>query len=119
MLGHRASVAFHVKGCVVNHQLCVTDEIHKTLRDIRKHRLVPEQDLPGLGVLRGFEQIRANSVDAKGLGRHGALGIDVLMIRPPGRHVIQKLNSTDFNDPVAFMRLKAGGFCIKDDLTHG
>lgn len=94
-----------VEGRVVDHQPRIADKVQKGLADGGKDR-VPAQELLG------------QSVHGKGFGRHVALRVDVLVIDPPGRHVVVKLDRADFHDPVAFGGLQPGGFGIENDFTH-
>ncbi len=50
--------------------------------------------------------------------RHGAFGVDILVIGAAGWHVVDQLDPADLHDPVAGERVKAGGFRIHHDLTH-
>src|SRR5471032_3593179 len=54
----------------------------------------------------------------EGLGRHGALRIEMPMKRLPGGHAIENLDTADFNQPIATQGIKAGGFGIENDFAH-
>ena len=96
---------FHVKGCIMDHERRILDEIEKIAGDCGENGLVSQKFIPQPMHLEGR------------LG-HGALGVDILVIGFAGGHVIPQLERTDFHDAITAFRLKAGGFGIKHDLTH-
>ena len=55
---------------------------------------------------------------SKALGRHRAFGVEILVVDPAGRHVVEKLDRADLDDAVAFGGLETGGFGVEDDFTH-
>jgi hypothetical protein len=57
-------------------------------------------------------------VYGKGFFGHGPFGVDVLMIYTTRGHVIEQLDSPDFDNPVPVERVKAGCLCVHHDLTH-
>ena len=54
-----------------------------------------------------------------GFRRHVAVGIDIDVIAPAARDVIDELDRTDLDDAMALGRIEAGGFGIEDDFAHG
>ena len=56
------------------------------------------------------QEIVAKAVNLERLFRHGAFGVDVLVIGPAGRHVVEQLHRADFDDAVAFGGFKARWF---------
>ena len=77
----------------------------------RKARPMPEHGLVA-------QEVIAQAVHLERLFRHRAFGVDVLVIGPAGRQVVQQLDRADFDDAVALGRFEAGGFGVKHDLTH-
>ena len=55
----------------------------------------------------------------KGLFRHIALRIDILLIGAARRQEIIQLDTGNLNDAVAGLGVEARGFRVERDLTHG
>ena len=58
-------------------------------------------------------------MNIESLPGHRPLRVDVLVIDPTGRHVVQQFDRADLDDPVALLGVETGGFGIQNDLTHG
>ena len=97
---------FHVKTGIVDDQLRVGDEIQKRLPNRLENGLIAQE-------------IIAKAVDVKRVLWHRSLWVDVLVVGFAGRQVVEQLDRAYFDDSIAFGGLKASGFGIKDDLTHG
>ena len=95
----------HIERSIMNDQRRIADEIHEVGGDIGEHRMTGEEVL-------------AQSMDPFGLGGHVPFRVDVLMIDLAGRHMIQKLHATDFDDPVTRRRIETRGFRIENDFPH-
>ena len=96
---------FHVEGGVVDDQLGIADKGEEIAGDGGENRLAAQE-------------IIAEAMHVKRLFRHGALGVDVLVIDAAGGQVVVQLDRADFDDAVAFGGLEPGGFGIKDDFAH-
>ncbi len=95
------------------------------MRDQRRIADKVEQILHDFGELAVLgEKFAGKAVHAHHLFRHGALRIDISVKLAPGALQIDKFDAADFNDAVAFARLRvvrkrARGFGVEDDLAHG
>ena len=69
----------------------------------------------GLSARKAVER----SVHRKRFRRHFTLGIDMAVKGLAGRHAVENLDATDFNQPITPQRIEAGGFGIEDDFAHG
>jgi hypothetical protein len=90
----------------VDHKLGAVDEGQKLLGDLAEARLA--------GQLRKRDAVHG--------GRAGVdfpVGMDVVVQMAAGGTTIDHLHTADLDDAVAAVGLKAGGFGIQDDLSHG
>ena len=65
-----------------------------------------------------FRKCRRQPVHRLGFGRHVALGIDEAMELAPRRDAVEELDAADLDQPVAALRIEAGGFGVEHDLAH-
>ena len=96
----------HVEGGVVDDELGTTDVGEKLLGDIGEARLVAEE---GIG----------DAVDIEGTLLHVAIGLQVAMEVIARRPPLHQFDAANLDDAMAIAGFQAGGFRIKDDLTHG
>lgn len=89
----------------MNDELRIPDEIDEGLTDGREFRFVAQE-------------IVAQAVDLKRLFRHGAFGVDILVIGSAGRDMPDEFDSPDLHNAVAGFRIEARCFRIEDNLTH-
>ena len=64
------------------------------------------------------QEFLAQPVNLERLLRHVAFRVDILVIGPPGGHVIEQLDPADLDDAVASLGVESGGFGVQYDLTH-
>ena len=95
----------HIERRVVNNQLGALNEVGKLLRDIAKAWLV----------LQKFWR------DAMHLHRTGvnvAFGIEIAMKKITGQTPVDHFDRGDFDNAMALIWIKAGGFGVENNLTH-
>ena len=102
----------------MDHQFGVAHEIHEGLRNIGKDRFIFQLDLPGLWRLWRGQKVRANAMNTKGLRRHIAHGIDILVIGPSGWHVVVQLDRANLDNAVSLTGLETRGLGVQNNLTH-
>ena len=90
----------------MDHQFGVADKVQKCLTDGRELGFVAQE-------------IVTQPVHLKCLVRHPAFGVDVLVIGFSRRHMPHQLDRANLDDTIAAERVKAGGFGVQNDLTHG
>ena len=100
-------------------KLCIAHEIEEGLPDPGKDRLVTQCHATGCGRGGGIKDIVADAVHLEGFARHAPFGVDVLVIGLARGKVVDQFHRADFHDPVTFGGLKAGGFGVQNDFTHG
>ena len=89
----------------MDYQFVITDKRQEVADDFGKDRIVSEKRF-------------RKSMNPKGFCRYVPFRINVLLVGLPRRHVIDQLNTTDFNNTVASVRVKARGFRIENNFTH-
>ena len=94
-----------VEAGIVDHQRGIAQELQEFFDHMREDGLVGQE-------------VAGQAVDAGGLDRHIAFGVQVELQRAAGGKMIQQLDAADFHDPVALARLEARRFRVEDDLTH-
>jgi hypothetical protein len=65
------------------------------------------------------EEFFGEAMDFDSLRRHLALGIDIAVECPSGRHMIEQLDAADLDDAMAARWIEPGGFGVENDLAHG
>lgn len=95
----------HVEGGIVDHETALADESEEVCRDGGEDRLVGQE-------------VAAEPMNGKSLGRHVALRVDIGVKDAARRHMVEKLDRADLDDTVALHRIEAGGLGIENDLTH-
>ena len=90
----------------MDHQRVRTDECQELVGDIGKQRLV-------------VEKVIGQPMHRDSAGINLAFRIDVDMKLFAGRHVIDKRERADFDDPMAVLRVNPRGLSIKNNLAHG
>ena len=108
----------HVEGRIVNDESRIADEVDEILGDGPEKRLVAKADPPRNQRTRRIEQVGPETVNLERALRHETFGVDVAMKRVSARQVIFQFERANLDDPVALLRLEAGRFRIKNDLTH-
>ena len=96
---------FHVKRRVMDHHLRIGEKVEKRRGDGAEQRLIAQE-------------IIAQPMNRKGIGWHGALRVDVLVIGFTSWNVVPQLDRADFHDAVSGGRVQPGGFGIEHDFTH-
>ena len=64
------------------------------------------------------EEGAGEPVHPLGVLRHVALGVEIALEALARRDVVDQLDRTDLDDPVALRGLQAGGLGVEHDLTH-
>ena len=95
----------HVEFGVVDHQPILADEVEEAVHHGGEERMLGQEFL-------------AQAVNAEGFFRHVALGVDVDVIVPPGRDVIDQFDARDLDHAIAALGVEAGGFRIENDFAH-
>ena len=95
----------HVERRVVDDPLGAARELQELGCDIGEFRLALEV-VPGLAMHHGGARV------------YLALGVDVELDRAAGRAPVDDFDPRNFDDPVALLRVEAGGFRVEDDLAH-
>jgi hypothetical protein len=72
---------------IVDDQLGVPEKREQRISDVREYVLIRQE-------------LGREPVHLPGVLRHLALGVEVGVKVPPGRHVVDDLDATDFDDPV-------------------
>ena len=90
---------------VVGNQRCIAEKIEQFGRACGKQRLVGQE---GAG----------QAMHCLGFGRHRALRVEIGMKDRAGRDAVHHLDAANFHQPIAALRIKAGGLRIENDLTH-
>ena len=92
---------------VMGDDLRIADEVHQVVHD-----LVELGRVPNLVV--------SDAVDLDGVRRDQPLRVDEAVKRPAGRQQVLDLDAADLDQPVARLRVEAGGFGVQNDLArHG
>ena len=76
----------------MNNELRLLDEVDESLRDGREDGFV------------GKERV-TDTVDGESLFRHGAFGVDILVIGAPGGHLMPQFHRPDLDDAMAVERV--------------
>ena len=95
----------HVEAGIMGDQIALFEEGDKLLGNLGKARLVPEE-----GVVE--------AMDARRVGRHRPLGVEIGVEAAAGRDVVDELDGADLDDTIAGKRFEPGGFCVEDDFAH-
>jgi hypothetical protein len=95
----------HVERRIVDHQRRIADELEKGIGLGGKFRLVAQE-------------LRRQPMNAEGLFRHRAFGVEIDVKMSAGRDVIDQLDAADFDDAVTGLRRQPRGFGIEHDLAH-
>ena len=95
----------HVEGGIVDDQFGIAHEFQEFVSHVAEQRLVG-QEFAGKTV-----HFQRAVLDV-------ALGVDVNMVFASAQTSIDEFDRANFDDPVAFFRLQAGGFGVEDDLSH-
>lgn len=80
-------------------------EITELFNDLSKFRFIAEE-------------VGAQTVHSQRARIGIALGIDVIVKIITGEPTIEHLDTTNLNDAIAAFGIEAGGFSIKNDLSH-
>src|SRR5690606_28224902 len=95
----------HVKGSVVDHQLCPADKTQEVLADLGEARLVRQK-------------LGADAVNRLGALIDLAIRVDIAVEVPAGQPTVLDLHTTDLDHPVPLRGIKAGGLGIQYYLSH-
>ena len=95
----------HVETGVVGDQNRVAEELQERTADLGEAWLVREK--------RPLEPVHEHRI-----GRHVAFRIHVTVELFTRGYVVDQFDTTDFDNPVAGLRIKTRGLGIEDDLTH-
>ncbi len=87
---------------IVRDQLVVAEEFQQLVDDLGEAR-------------PAGEVCQREAVNARGVFRNVALGVDQSVEMPSGRQVVQQFQRGHLDDPVAKLRFQAGGFRVEQD----
>ena len=94
----------HIKGRVVDHQLCTTHKFDKLLCDLTKDRFA------GQKFLSYTVHFQRASIDIP-------FGLDVLMVVAAGDAPVDELNATNLDNAMTLIDFESRGFRVEHDLT--
>jgi len=112
MVDHRPAAAAElaveereVEPGIVRDQRAIAEKLDQLLDHVVEERLVRKE-------------ARAQPVDAFGVGRHVALGVDIMVQMPAGGHAVDQFDAADLDQPVSAREAEPRRFGIEHDFAH-